>query len=99
MSKIDTNSLLEHHNCVCTDTLYTLLSHDAWINFKSIFLPNAGSSPPNTCHSGCNFPPSHFEMIECEACSRTTGFFTVNQIKYTLLLPHNYTYSGNITQN
>lgn len=36
--------LLEHLCFVCTDILCVLLLDNAWINFKSIFLPNAESS-------------------------------------------------------
>lgn len=36
--------LLEHLCFVCTDILCMLLLDDAWINFKSICLPNAESS-------------------------------------------------------
>ena len=36
---------MKHPCFICTDILCMLLSDDAWINFKSIFLPNAESSP------------------------------------------------------
>lgn len=44
-------------------------------------------------------PPCILKWLNVKPAAEQLVSSQVNQIKYTLLLPHNYTYSGNITRN